>query len=565
MRSSILRPSFSQENHMKKKILVCSESSKVPSGFGVYNKRLLEGLYKTGKYEIAEFASYGLIGDVETFKIPWKYYPNAVNKQDPRSPQYDSSLDNQFGRWRFDRVLLDFKPDIVIDVRDYWMSYYQGKSPLRKYFHWILMPTVDSAPQKEEWLDTYLDANAVFTYSDWGRDVLKSQTSNKVKYIATTSPGVDLSEFYPENGTEIKQALSLPADSFVLGTIMRNQKRKLYPELIRAFEKILQKLDNVIAEKTLLYIHSSYPDAGWDFANLIKNSPVSNQIYFSYVCKSCGAVFASNFSTEMQCCYRCGQKAAVMPNVNNGLDTKVLTKVINSFDAYVQYAICEGFGMPQIEAAACGVPVFSVNYSAMEDVIGKLDATPINIGARFKELETEAVRVYPDENDFVSKMIDFICLPDGIRKRKGLDTRLLCERNYNWDNIIHLWTDYIDTVNSTQDLWNNFFANIAQKIDENNLPKGNNVYEIVYMLYKNHIARIGIKLDDYWLLKLIQGAQNGYIMEGPQAKPFGISNIVNIFNNIIEANNVAESARVNPHILNEEDYISYANNSLQKL
>lgn len=551
---------------MKKKILVCSEASKVPSGFGVYNKRLLEALRKTNKYELAEFACYGLIGDVETFKIPWKYYPNAVSKQDPRAQQYESSLDNQFGRWRFDRVLLDFRPDIVIDVRDYWMSYYQGKSPLRKYFHWILMPTVDSCPQKEEWLDTYLDADAIFTYSDWGRDVLNSQTNNKIKYIATTSPGVDLTEFLPEhNSSEIKQALSLPPDSFVIGTIMRNQKRKLYPELIRAFEKILTKLDKTIADKTFLYIHSSYPDAGWDFANLVKNSSVSNQIYFSYVCKACGAVFASNFSTEMQCCYRCGQKAAVMPNVNNGLDTKVLAKVINSFDAYVQYAICEGFGMPQIEAAACGVPIFSVNYSAMEDVIKKLDAIPINIGAYFKELETEAIRVYPDENDFVSKMVSFINLPSGISKRKGLDTRLLCEKHYDWDSIVKLWIDYLDTVTSTQDLWNNFFPNISPKINESNIQKTNNAYETIYMLYKNHMARIGVKLDDYWILKLIQAVQNGYIMEGPHPKPFNLSNIITIFNNMIEANNVAETARVDPKILTEEDYITYANNSLQKL
>jgi hypothetical protein len=70
--------------HQKPKILVCSESSKVSSGFGVYNKYLLEGLYNTGNYEVAEFASYGLIGDKERFNIPWKYYPNGIQNGDPR-------------------------------------------------------------------------------------------------------------------------------------------------------------------------------------------------------------------------------------------------------------------------------------------------------------------------------------------------------------------------------------------------------------------------------------------------------------------------------------------------
>jgi hypothetical protein len=153
----------------KPKILVCSEASKVSSGFGVYNKYLLEGLYNSKKYEVAEFASYGLIGDKDKHNIPWKYYPNAIVADDPRAQEFNQTAENHFGKWRFDRVVLDFKPDIVIDVRDYWMSAYQQKSPLRKYFHWILMPTVDSSPQQDEWLDTYIDADAIFTYSDWGK------------------------------------------------------------------------------------------------------------------------------------------------------------------------------------------------------------------------------------------------------------------------------------------------------------------------------------------------------------------------------------------------------------
>ena len=128
---------------IKPRILVCSESSKITSGFGVYNKQLLTGLYQSNKYDVAEFASYGLIGDKETHKIPWKYYANAVPANDKRIAQYNSQGDNQFGRWRFDRVLVDFKPHIVIDVRDYWMSSFEKTSAFRKYFHWILMPTID--------------------------------------------------------------------------------------------------------------------------------------------------------------------------------------------------------------------------------------------------------------------------------------------------------------------------------------------------------------------------------------------------------------------------------------
>ena len=49
-------------NH-KLKILMCSEASFLKSGFGTYAHEILKRLHATGKYEIAEFASYGRVND----------------------------------------------------------------------------------------------------------------------------------------------------------------------------------------------------------------------------------------------------------------------------------------------------------------------------------------------------------------------------------------------------------------------------------------------------------------------------------------------------------------------
>ena len=209
---------------------MCSEASFIKSGFGVYAKEILSRLHKTGKYTIAEFASYGFVNDPRDKEIDWIYYANAVKTEDPRYAEYMSRGDNQFGRWRFEKVVLDFKPDVVIDVRDYWMTAYQKISPVRKYFHWVLMPTVDSKPQQEEWIETFLDADAIFTYSDWGAEVLKYQTSSRINYIDTASPGVDLDTFNIQDKNQIRQKFNLPTDAFVIGSVMRNQKRKLRNE-----------------------------------------------------------------------------------------------------------------------------------------------------------------------------------------------------------------------------------------------------------------------------------------------------------------------------------------------
>ena len=549
----------------KPKILICSESSKVASGFGVYNKKLIEKLYSSNKYDIAEFASYGLIGDKERHDIPWKYYPNAVTQNDPRYATYNGSAENHFGKWRFDRVVVDYRPDIVIDIRDYWMSSYQKNSPFRKYFHWILMPTIDSSPQQEEWLDTYIDADAIFTYSDWGRDILLSETSNRVNYINTTSPGADLSVFSPaNNAAEIKHALRIPHHYTIIGTVMRNQKRKLFPELIAAFEKTLIKLKeegSSKADSTILYLHTSYPDAGWDLANLVKNSRFANKIYFTYTCKNCGAVFASNMAGFLQRCYNCKNQSAVLPNVANPVNTEILGKIMSMFDVYVQYSICEGFGMPQVEAAACGVPVVTVDYSAMSDIIQKINAYPVKIGSYFKELETSAIRVYPDETSLINILIELINKPEQMRRRIGFDMRNATENHYSWEESLDKWTDYIDSIDymKYRHMWSRP-RDIIPSVTLDDIPKTDKVYEAIYYIHKQYLSRLGMGMSNYWLLKQIQAAQNGFFTEQAEFKPFTINHLIENINKLIHNYNEGETARTQPTLLSQEDYITYANN-----
>lgn len=334
----------------KLKILMCSEASFLSSGFGTYAKEILSRLHATNKYEIAEFASYGMVNDPRDKDISWKYYANAVRDNDPRHQEYMSRPDNQFGRWRFEKVLLDFQPDICIDVRDYWMSSYQAISPLRKYFHWILMPTVDSAPQQDEWIDTFLSADAIFTYSDWGAEVLKQQSSGKINYINTTSPGVDLQIFKPLNNKEnIKKNLGLPEDSIILGSVMRNQKRKLFPELMISFRKVLDILETEnydLGKKLYLYLHTSYPDMGWDLPELLKDNRISNKVFFTYACRKCSHIDASVYVGPTRICPKCLNKTMMMPSVTNGIANNKLSEIYNIFDLYIQYAICLGKDEP---------------------------------------------------------------------------------------------------------------------------------------------------------------------------------------------------------------------------
>ena len=48
---------------MKKKILFCSEASYLNTGYATYSREIIRRLHASGKYEVAEFASYGKDGD----------------------------------------------------------------------------------------------------------------------------------------------------------------------------------------------------------------------------------------------------------------------------------------------------------------------------------------------------------------------------------------------------------------------------------------------------------------------------------------------------------------------
>ena len=121
------------------------------------------------------------------------------------------------------------------------------------------------------------------------------------------------------------------------------------------------------------------------------------------------------------------------------------SKIINLFDLYVQYANCEGFGLPQVEAAACGVPVAGTDYSAMESVIRQLEGIPIKPKALYKELETGCLRAVPDNELASDIFLDFFNKPEEIRRRMGFNTRNKFLEHFQWDKSGKVWADYFDS------------------------------------------------------------------------------------------------------------------------
>lgn len=544
----------------KKRVLLVNEASCIKSGFATYGYELMSRLYKTGKYDLAELACSVGIHDARMEDIPWKVYPNNVNSQDPRYQIYQNDEPNKYGAWRFERVCLDFQPDVVMTIRDPWMDIFITKSPFRDFFNWVWLCTVDSAPQNNDWIDSFTTCDGVMTYSQWGYDVLKKQSNNRIPLYGVASPGTNTDIFKPvPDKKQHKKYMGLDEDCYIVGTIMRNQKRKLYPDLMIAFNKFLEicKSKNPeLAKKTFLYLHTAYPDVGWDIPSLIKEHGLGSKILVTYICQFCKKPFLSFFRDAITSCPHCARIGGFMPNVNLGLSQQDLAQVISLFDVYVQYSICEGFGIPLVEAASCGVPVMAVDYSAMSDVGRKLNGYMINVAHTFREVETGADRVYPDNDHFAEVLYKYLISPDVAKNVKAEKTKKAAEKYYDWNKNIKIWEEYIDNAAPPKKKWNSpprIFTPATH------IPQIESNHDFVNWCLVN-IAGNPDLVNSYMGLTLINSLDYGLIQASTNKMiKFDRNNIINFCKKYVENSNISEQYRTGILPLENDDFIEYAN------
>jgi glycosyltransferase involved in cell wall biosynthesis len=426
----------------KKRVLFLTEATYLSTGYATYAKQILDRLYDSGKYEIAEFSIYGAEDAVERKGMRWKNYPNMPDKTNKKETEfYSSSPEHQFGSWRFEQVCLDFKADVVLLIRDYWMDSFVYKSPYRRIFKSIWMPTVDAYPQNKEWLHVYGSMDGIITYSDWALDSLKKQMTDSTNFLSAAPPSASEC-FKPLNKEDHKRKLGMDPSMNIIGTVMRNQRRKLFPALFEAFGKYLKKTKDT---KTFLYCHTSYPDNGWDIGTLLHENEISSRVIFSYMCKSCNNLEICKFHDACKQCSACNRFSSLPVSVSNGVSSETLSEIYNLFDLYVQCASSEGFGLPQVEAAACGVPIATVDYSAMSDIVSKLNADPIKY-TLYKELETGCDRAVVDPDALADYFEKFFSKPLELIKKKGMETKQAFDEHYSWDKSAKVWMDAVDSM-----------------------------------------------------------------------------------------------------------------------
>jgi glycosyltransferase involved in cell wall biosynthesis len=202
---------------------------------------------------------------------------------------------------------------------------------------------VDSEPVPEGVLDYFKRTGATpIAMSRFGERMLRDAGLDPL-YVPH---GVDTSIYRPIEKAErddFREALEIPKGAFLVGMVANNQgnapSRKAFPQAIEAFGKFRKSHPDAF-----LYLHTELTGIkdGVNIERLLDLNDVPRH----------AVRFASQFLLEY------------------GLPAEAMTQLYNAMDVLLNPAMGEGFGVPIIEAQACGVPVIAGGWTAMPELVG---------------------------------------------------------------------------------------------------------------------------------------------------------------------------------------------------
>jgi glycosyltransferase involved in cell wall biosynthesis len=293
-----------------------------PSGYGEQAALFLPRLRDLG-HELAVAANYGLNGT----RLEWNgmtVYPS----------------DNDWGNHHAVTYAKHFEADLILVLHDAWVL---------RVGEWAEGPPVaiwapvDHDPIPPPVLATLSHPRV--------RPIAMSRFGEKqIEQFGIDAPyvphGVDTSVFapHPDWRDAVRDELDIPRDAFLVGMVAANQgnpmqPRKGWPNAFKAFARFAKDHDDAY-----LYCHTK-PDVvngqGMDLNILAASTGMHERISF-----------------------------ANQEQMTLGMSNRVLAATYSAFDVLLNPSWGEGFGIPILEAQACGVPVIVSDHSAMTELCG---------------------------------------------------------------------------------------------------------------------------------------------------------------------------------------------------
>jgi glycosyltransferase involved in cell wall biosynthesis len=311
-----------------------SNSYNSPTGYGQQATHLLDSLKRSG-LDVQMLSNYGLEGVPTTIQTPFgkvPHYPRGIDLYSNDS----APLDHQ----NFTAQHPD-KPNLFISLYDVWVMQSPGyeKFPIAS---WVPLDHVTMPPKVEQWL-----RKPNVTPIAMAPHGVRQMTAKGIE-CEYVPHAVDTKTYKPTftiGKHAINDYLGVKEDEFLVGVVAANKAsglihRKAFAELLMAFSIFSKEQPDA-----LLYLHTDPHglSGGWNLIKILQSLGISKD-------------------------------KVLLPNPQDyrfGMAKKDLAAIYTRMDVLLAPSYGEGFGVPAIEAQACGTRVIGSNWGATPDLISE--------------------------------------------------------------------------------------------------------------------------------------------------------------------------------------------------
>lgn len=226
-----------------------------------------------------------------------------------------------------------FQSDIAITLIDAWVM--DPDAWARSGVRWAPWFPVDMTPIPPPVLDKVAKAFAPLTYSRFAEAACR-RVGLDVRYVPH---GYDPGIMRPGDRNEARQKLGLPSDRYIVSMVAANKgtpSRKALPESLAAFAELYRRHPEAYL---YLHTHAGQEMGGINLRELIAYLGISDAVRF-----------VDQYSLVL------------------GLPDEYMAAVYNASDVLMAASMGEGFGIPILEAQACGCPVITGDWTSMSEL-----------------------------------------------------------------------------------------------------------------------------------------------------------------------------------------------------